>query len=138
MGCCSLVAIQQVLVVDSHAHHGLDYKPYPDRPDFTGSCNDYDDLVHRDAPDALIQAQRAAELDGQQWVFHDPRRVASETLARLTNTNRELIKKIQCVQGEEGRIIYEWIDKQTKLCYQVEMSHPYVLAFEAVDPKKVA
>ena len=56
----------------------------------------------------------------------------------MTNTNRESIKKIRWVQGEEGRIIYEWIDKQTKLRYLVEMSHPYVLAFEAFDPKKVA
>ncbi|HEV3041317.1 MAG TPA: hypothetical protein VHA33_26370 [Candidatus Angelobacter sp.] len=33
MGCCSLLAIQQVLDVDSRTLHGLDYGYYPNYPE---------------------------------------------------------------------------------------------------------
>lgn len=135
LGCCSLLAIQQVLSVDPQDRDDLDYGA-PDQPDITGGCNYR--LLDVLSFAELIEAQHQAELGKREWSFSDPRRVATETLARLLNIDEKSITGIRQTRKLQGQIVYKWRLKTKPASYVIVVSRPYSLSFYASGTKRVA
>lgn len=138
MGCCSLLAIQQVLSVGPHDRNDLDYRFAPDQPmEGRVGCT-YWWLSLLDFKSA-IRSQRAADAGKRAWVFDDPRRVAADFLARLLKTDDSSIQGIKRTRKSQGRIIYEWKSPRKKnVTYALVVSRPYWLSFYSRDPRHVA
>lgn len=138
MGCCSLLAIQQVISVDPHNREDLDYGASPDQPkvDHVGCGFRFLTplLAYRD----LIEAQHSAELGEREWVFADPQRVASDALARLVKIDQTSIEGMKQTRTAQGRIVYEWNPTGKNLSYMVVVSRPYWLSFYSKDATKIA
>ena len=133
MGCCSLLAIQQVVSVDTQERNDLDYGASYDQPD--ASC--YQFLKVRETDQDIIQSQREAEVDSSGASFNSPEQVAVSTLAKVLKTDGKLIKLKQ-TRKAQGRFVYWWKPKTKEEHYMVVVSRPYWLSFYAKDPKKVA
>ena len=84
MGCCSLLAIQQVVSVEPHSSTELDYGFAPEQPDITKAKCGYTILNDMLEFDPLLKAQRDAEMTQAEWLFTDPQRVATSGLGKLT------------------------------------------------------
>lgn len=138
MGCCSLLAIQQVVSVDPHDRQDLDYRASPDQPDTDKLACGYRDLVSRDPYSESIEAQRKAELGSSRWAFDDPRRVASNALARLVNVHENSTAKMKQKGKAQGRFVFEWKSPGKQAIYMIVVSRPYWLSFYSKDPKTIA
>ncbi len=138
MGCCSLLAIQQVISVDTQDRVDLDYGASADQPNITKSGCGYKILTDLNPSNDLIQFQRRADDGQREWSFNNPQRVAVEGLARLLNLDEKLITGIREIHKAQGRIVYEWRPKLKKATYMVVVSRPYLLSFYARDAKTVA
>lgn len=138
MGCCSLLAIQQVVSVDPQDRDDLDYGASADQPNIDKEGCGYKFLTDIRPYNDLIEAQRRAELGGRETAFNDPQKVASEALARLLNIDEKSITGIREARKSQGRIIYQWHPKSKRASYMVVVSRPYWLSFYAKDAKKVA
>ena len=137
MGFSMLLMIQQVLSVDPHDRNDLDYRASADQPDIReGGCG-YRILSWDWRFDKAIDLQRKAESTDRGWTFDDPRRVATELLARETRTNESSIALKQLRQSQ-GRVVYQWRPRKTRARYMVVVSRPYALTFYAQNPKRVA
>lgn len=77
MGCCSLLAIQEIKSVDGQDRDDLDYGASADQPDIDKTGCGYRFLTPIQPTSDLIKAQQDADLGGDDWVFDDPRRVRS-------------------------------------------------------------
>lgn len=135
MGCCTLLAIQQVLSVDPHASRELDYRAtaFPrglDKADCYGELNEIDPTAD------LIKAQERAD-GGEEWAFSDPGRVGASGLAKLLNIDEKSIK-LRLTERAQGRFAYEWQPKKNGNLYMVIVTRPYILRFFAKDPNRVA
>lgn len=133
MGCCSLLAIQQVVSVDNQQRSDLDYGASYDQPDT--SC--YQFLKVSETDQDLIQAQQKAEADSSGTNLNSPEQVAASTLARILKIDEKLIKLKQ-TRKAQGRFVYWWKPKTKEEKYMVVVSRPYWLSFYAKDPQKVA
>lgn len=133
MGCCSLLAIQQVVSVDSQDRNDIDYRSSYEQP--VASC--YGDLMSFEPFLGVVQREREAEENGPEWVFRDPDRVASQELARLAGLDGNSIKLKQ-TWAAQGRRVYEWRVGGRKKSYMVVVSRPYLATFYGRDPKKIA
>jgi len=136
MGCCTLLAIQQVLSVDPHTSRQLDYRatahpPGLDKADCYGELNDIDPTAD------LIKAQERADTGEEVWAFSDPKRVGASGLAKLLNIDEKSIK-LRLTQRGQGRFAYEWQPKKNGNLYLVIVNRPYILKFFARDPNQVA
>jgi len=138
MGCCTLLAIQQVISVDPQDRDDLDYGASPDQPKITKAGCGYSDLSPIRPYDDLIKAQQSAETDQREWAFNDPRRVASGALARLLKIDERSITGMIQTRKAQGRSVYQWRPKAKRTSYMVVVSRPYWLSFYAKDAKKVA
>lgn len=138
MGCCSLLAIQQVLSVDNQDRPDLDYGASADQPDIEKTGCGYRFLTDIRPLDALLKAQQAAEQVGGEWAFAEPRRVASDSLARLLKVDENTITGLRQTRKAQGRFVYEWRPKAKGASYMVVVSRPYWLSFYAKDPQRVA
>jgi len=138
MGCCSLLAIQQVISTDPQDRDDLDYGAAADQPNLDKAGCGYRYLLPIDPSDDLIRTQRRAELEKQEWRFSDPQRVASDTLARLLNNDEQTITGLIQTRKAQGRIVYEWRPKGKRVSYMIVVSRPYLLSFYAKDPRRVA
>jgi hypothetical protein len=143
MGCCSMLAIQQVISVDPHDRQDLDYGASPDQPKMDkAGCGfkslfpllPYEDLIYED----LIEAQHRAEVAQPGWEFDDPQRVASEALARLVKIDQTSTEGMKQTRTSQGRIVYEWIPAGERVSYMVVVSRPYWLSYYSKDPTKIA
>jgi hypothetical protein len=135
-GCCSLFVVQKVVTVELQNRNDLDYRASADQPDLdSGKVNGYKILR---SDESQIELQRKAEAGQTEWVFSDPQRVASETLAKLTGVDKKSIQGIRRTSQSQGRFIYRWKNKETKTSYMVVVSRPYWLSFYAKDAKRVA
>lgn len=132
-GCCSLLAIQQVISVDTQERSDLDYGASYDQPN--ASC--YQFLKVRETDQDLIQSQQEAEVNSSETSFNNPEQVAVSTLAEILKTNEKLIKLKQ-TRKAQGRFVYWWKPKTQEEHYMVVVSRPYWLSFYAKDRKKVA
>lgn len=138
MGCCSLLAIQQVLSVDPHDRKDLDYNFTPDQPMKGRLGCTYWWLSLLDFKSG-IRSQRAADAGERAWAFDSPRRVAVDFLARLLKTDDNSIQGIKQTRKSQGRIIYEWKSpRKKKVTYALVVSRPYWLSFYSRDPRHVA
>jgi len=133
MGCCTLLAIQEVKSVGAQNRDDLDYGEAYDDPDIVKVGCGLRDL----APFDPLKAQQQADNGSQEWIFDDPRQVASEALERFTNIERSSIA-LKEKRKWQGRYVYEWKPEGKADTYMVVVSRPYVLSFYAHDPKRVA
>lgn len=137
MGCCTLLAIQQVLSVEPHSSRLLDYRAtvYPRGLD-KADC--YGELTRVDDPfTPLIKAQERADSGDEVWAFSDPGRVATNGLAKLLNIDEKSIR-LRLTERGQGQFSYRWQPKKNGNTYLIVVSRPYILTFFAKDPKRVA
>jgi hypothetical protein len=139
MGCCTLLAIQQVTSVDAQDRDDLDYSESPDPPELDKEGCGYQILLSRETYYGdLIEAQRKAEQGQREWSFTDPQRVASAALARLLNTDEKSIARLRQMRTAQGRIVYRWPNPAKRASYRIVVSRPYWLSFYAKDTKRIA
>jgi hypothetical protein len=138
MGCCSLLAIQEVKSVDTQVRDDLDYGASNDQPDIGKAGCGFRSLTPLDRSDDLVRMQRDAELGHRDWVFEDPKRVAMDGLSRLANVDDQSILALSEARKAPGRYVYQWKPAGKEETYVVVVSRPYVLSFYARDPKRVA
>lgn len=138
MGCCTLLAIQEVVAVDLHDSTELDYGAYPDQPETNDTCTGYSILTERLQEKGLIKAQQRADLGQEEWAFTDPKRVAAEGLARQLGIRNTSTIALTQTRKAQGRFVYHWLPKGKTNKYMVVTSRPYLLSFYAKDPKRVA
>jgi hypothetical protein len=138
MGCCSLLAIQEIKSVDGQDRDDLDYGVSADQPDIDKTGCGYRFLTPIQPTSDLIKAQQQADRGADEWVFDDPRRVASSALARCSKTEDSSITGLKETRKAQGRYVYEWTPAGKAETYMVVVSRPYLLSFYARDSKRVA
>lgn len=136
MGCCSLLAIQEIKSVDAQTRQDLDYGASADQPDISKVGCGYRDLMRIRPTTELLAAQRQADAGSSDWVFSDPQRVASTALARLANVPEKSVTLKQ-TRMAQGHIVYFW-KASREADYMVVVSRPYWLSFYSHDPHHVA
>jgi hypothetical protein len=84
MGCCSLLAIQQIASVDAETRSDLDDRVSADEPKIENKAGcGVRDLLFQHVRAELIDAQRHAEAGDPPFAFDDPDRVGAGSLAAL-------------------------------------------------------
>jgi hypothetical protein len=136
MGCCSLLAIQQVVSVEPQSSTELDYGFAPEQPDIRKANCGYTILSHMLDFEPLLKAQRYAENAQAEWLFTDPKRVGTSSLGKLLSVADDSIELKQTRQSQ-GRVVYEWHPRGKK-SYMIVVSRPYWMSSYAKDPKRVA
>src|SRR5262249_35711045 len=119
MGCCSLLAIQQVISVDPQNRDDLDSGASSDQPDIDKTGCGYSDLLPAWSYEDWIKAQQNAETDQREWVFSDPQRVASEALAKLLKIDEKSITEMTQMRKAQGRFVYQWRPNAKPVSYMV-------------------
>jgi len=138
MGCCSLLAIQEVKSVDPQDRDDLDYGASPDQPDIDKTGCGYRDLTPIDPTVDLIRAQQQADVGGRDWAFDDPLHVATDALAQFAHVDASSITGLKEKRRAQGLLVYEWRPNEKADPYMVVVSRPYWLSFYARDAKRVA
>lgn len=138
MGCCSLLAIQQVISVDPHDREDLDYRSSPDQPNLDKVPCGYQDLVAPWPYSDWVKAQQTSDLQASEFAFDNPRQVAIAALIQLAKLDESTVTKLKEKQHSQGRVIYELKNRARKASYMLVLSKPYLLSFYAKDPKRVA
>lgn len=138
MGCCSLLAIQEVKSVSPQDRADLDYGASPDQPDLAKAGCGFAFLTPMDPFSGLLQAQRAAERNPTSRAFTDPQRVASDFLAAALKLTVPGMVQPTEKRRAQGRVVYEWQQANKPEIYTVVASRPYWLSFYAHNPKRVA
>lgn len=138
MGCCSLLAIQEVKAVSPQDRVDLDYGASYDQLDVNKvGCGPLN-LLSQEAADSQIHDQQLADNGSRAWAFDDPRRVASEALSRLANLQPQGPLSLKEKRRAQGRIVYEWRKSLRSYPMMVIVSRPFLLSFHAKDSKRVA
>jgi hypothetical protein len=139
-GCCSLLAIQQVISVKPHNRKDLDYKlsSGDDGPTNEEVKSRLRYLTKSRAYGEMMEAQHKAEFGERGWAFSDPSRVASDALAQFLNIEEKKITRMKETRKGQGRIIYRWRGEEKGSRYLVVVSRPYWLSFYAKDSMRVA
>jgi hypothetical protein len=138
MGCCSLLAIQEVQSVDPQDRGDLDYGASYDQPTAEKVGCGYEDLAPIKRSGDPIRAQQRADQGEEAWAFQDPRRVASDALIRLAKIKTAGPLGLKETRRAEGRIVYEWSESGESFPFMVVVSRPFWLSRYARDPKRVA
>jgi hypothetical protein len=138
MGCCSMLAIQEVKDPDPEWHPDLDYGESNEKLDFLQPGCNLRPLLSAEQDAALIEAQHAADSGARDWAFTDPARVASDALAKITHISHDRLAEIKLTHDAPERKTYEWKSAGNSKSYMVVVSRPYWLSFYAHDPKRVA
>jgi hypothetical protein len=138
MGCCSLLAIQQVKSVDQQDRADLDYGASADQPKINKAGCGYKFLTDIEPDNDIIQFQKRADSGEREWSFGDPHRVASEGLARLLKIEEKSIAGIKETRRSQGRVVYQWRPTPNGKSYMVVVSRPFLLSYYAKDAKRVA
>ena len=136
MGCCSMLAIQEVKDPDTHWRADLDYGESNEKLDFSPSCT-LRMLLPEEQDAALMQAQHDAESGSRDWAFTDPARVASDALSHTAHISADKLAGIQLTRDSPARKTYASRAGNSK-SYMVVVSRPYWLSFYAHDPSRVA
>ena len=116
----------------------LDYRASPDQPNIEKTGCGYPDMVPLESSPGSVAAQQQAERGPSEWPFTDPRRVASDALARFLNIDSTTITGLRQVRKSQGRVLYEWKPRGKRKAYLIVASRPYWLTFYAKDPQRVA
>jgi hypothetical protein len=137
MGCCSLLAIQQIKSVSPQDRDDLDYGASPDQPNIGRKRCGYSFLTPIEPAEDLIKAQQQADRGDRDWVFDDPLRVATDALVQVAHIDVPSISRLKQSRKAQGRFVYEWRPNKAET-YMVVVSRPYWLAYYARDPQRVA
>ncbi|MGC1462395.1 MAG: hypothetical protein WA802_09350 [Terracidiphilus sp.] len=138
MGCCSLLAIEEVRSVSPQDRDDLDYGASYEQLDVERvGCGPLN-LVPLEATNGLIHDQQQADLGTRAWVFDDPRRVASDALIRLAKLQVQGPLSLKETRRAQGRLVYEWRKTPKSFPMMVIVSRPFLLSFYAKDPNHVA
>lgn len=134
------LAIERVVSVDPHSSKAFDYAALafddePETADKTG-CG-YTELTEMFPTAELVQAQEKADRGEDEWVFTDPKRVATSGLAQLLTVDENSIK-LKLKRRAQGRFVYEWRPKKEGDYYVVVVNRPYLVSFYAKNPNRVA
>jgi hypothetical protein len=138
MGCCSLLAIQQVISVDPHDREDLDYRSSADQPNIEKTGCGYQDFVSPWLCSDCVNAQRTADLQGSESAFDNPGQVATAALIQLAKLDEATVTNLKEKHRSQGRVIYELKEEEGKVIYMIVISKPYLLSFYAKDPTRVA
>jgi hypothetical protein len=138
MGCCSLLAIQQIESVDSRERDDLDYRASPDQPAEKEAKCGYQDLVPIEPYAENMSAQNRAEQNGQESAFKDPRGVAEDFLIKTAGIDRMAVTALKEERSAPGRVVYKLRHRVDKTTYIVVVSRPYWLSFYSRDSARVA
>jgi hypothetical protein len=138
LGCCSLLAIQEIKDADIQRRDDLDYGESTEKL----SLPDPDCTLRTLLPDeqtaAFLNAQRNADSASQDWAFSDPARVASETLSRVGHLKSVTAAGLKLLHDTPARKTYQWTAGHRPKTYTIILSRPYWLSFYARDPHRVA
>lgn len=129
LGCCSLLAIQQIDSFVPHDRSDLDYTAAPGH-DAHGNCKEQGerDLLYaspwfdRDDAQRAISEQQAADND-QEWRFTDVDRVARESLQRLYPN---ATPSLAATKTTAAREVFRW--RNRKKLVVVVVARPYWLS----------
>jgi hypothetical protein len=138
MGCCTLLAIQQVLSADTQNRDDLDYGASADQPDIDKTGCGYQLLLPLDQTAAQLQWQRDADNGKLGFAFDDPQRVANEILSSVANVSVPTQAELKLTGEAQGRKIFEYKPAAERATYMVVVSRPYLTSFYARDPNRVA
>lgn len=139
MGCCSLLAIQEVKSVDPEDRSDLDYGASADQPDIEKTGCGFRGLTPLEPAAQILARQRAADVSQESWMFDDPQLVASNALAGFAKVQGASIVGIKQKRKGQGRVVYDWKPTgKAAETYMVVVSRPYWLSFFAHDPTRVA
>jgi hypothetical protein len=138
MGCCSLLAIQEVLSVAPHNREDLDYRSSPDSPGLEKIKCGYQGLLAPWPYEEWVKAQHVADQQESPTAYDNPKDVAAARLMRLAKVDERIAANLKETSRSQGRIVYEVNTNQGKTTYMVIVSKPYVLSFFAKDSQKVA
>ena len=138
MGCCRLLAIEQVVSADTKYRPDLDYgfSIFPPRIKGLRCRYQTPSLEHQGAEN--VKWQREADAGEHEWSFNDPRRVATEALTKLAKTDSAALINLKLVREEQGQKIFIWATEGKAETYIIEISQPYVMSFYARNPQRVA
>jgi hypothetical protein len=138
MGCCSLLAIQEIHAVAPQDRHDLDYGESADQPDIDKAGCGYQDLTGVWPWQEEIKAQQRAEQDPNTRAFDDPERVAEDFLARAIKRSGPGPTLLTEKRRAQGRVVYEWKSADKAHSYMVVTSKPFMLSYYAKDPRRIA
>lgn len=138
MGCCSLLAIEQVVSVDPQDREDLDYGASADQPELNGAgC--WSKYLYEDwSGSESIKFQERADEGERDWSFDDPRRVAIGELSRITKLDEKSLAGMKEARRAPGRIVYHWRSRAARSSFMIVVSRPYMLTYFAKDPKRIA
>jgi hypothetical protein len=138
LGCCSMLAIQEVKDADTHWRDDLDYGESNEKLDFPQPGCTLRTLLPAEQNTALMQFQRDADSGTRDWAFSDPARVADDALSHATKVSTAVLADIKLTHDAPGRKTYQWRSAANSKTYMAVVSRPYWLSFYAHDPQRVA
>jgi hypothetical protein len=138
MGCCSLLAIQQIIAVAPHDREDLDYRSSPDQPNLDKVGCGFQDLIPPWPYSDWVEAQKIADLQESSFAFDSPKQVATAAIIQLAKLDERTAAGLEEVKHSQGRIIYELETDAGKANYMIVLSRPYLLSFYAKDSKRIA
>jgi hypothetical protein len=138
MGCCSLLAIQEIKLVDPQNRDDLDYGVSYDQPEMNKVGCGIQGLIPLEQSNILLRAQQQAEQGERAWAFDDPQRVASDALIEYAKLKVKGPLHLVEKRRAQGRFVYEWRSTAKSMPFMVVVSRPYWLSFYAKDPKRIA
>jgi len=108
MGCCSLLAIQEVRTVSPQDRDDLDYGASSDQPGIGVTGCGYSFRTPIVPGNGLLEAQQQADHDPNSTAFDDPERVASDFLVGRLKLEAGSPLKLSEKRRAPGRIVYQW------------------------------
>ncbi len=132
----SLFVVQQIVSFEPRNRKDVTYRATGAEPDLKKEACDVYEILD-DLQETFDFKQERAE-SGESWRFDDPKRVATEDLARELKIDPLKIK-LQKEKEEPGSITYYWRPNGKKgVRYMVQVLHPYLLAYKYRDIQNVA
>jgi hypothetical protein len=135
-GCCSLLAIQQIVKFEPHIRRDLDYSAEAGWYEDVG-CNAtslrylrHVSFGSRDrVVEEVMEEQRMVDTGGRSWAAVDPMRVAADSLKPFYGTQEPVLRR---VKSGEARQVFRWRNGKTSVV--VVVAKPYWVSLYAKSP----
>lgn len=137
LGCCNLLAIQEVTSVAQQDRDDLDYGATPDKPCMEEHGCASQELTIANSWDDLLKAQQQGDAGPNEFAMDDPVRVVNNFLASSLSLDAAQPLRLKEKRKAPGRIVYQWVPPGGGHSYMIVVSKPYPLSFYAKDPKHV-
>jgi hypothetical protein len=141
LGCCTLLAIQQITSVEPDGSSGLDLSDHdfvmdpPPRGCSTSKISK--DLAGHGSRDD----QQTADIQQDEIRFNHPELVAKSELMQAENLEENAVKNLRESRRTQGRITYQLrIQNQdgTSTTYTIVVHKSYLQTFSAINPHRIA